>query len=255
MKIFRIIKKTMNLVYNKICIYNSEYRKIKTIHPNRFSYISYFRNFIPWYLSLSSDKNPLLDEQPWINFDAMRFLRVSLNSKMKVFEYGAGGSTLFFLNLTDKVFSVEHDETWFMRVKECVSAKGKAENWTGYLKVPEYNNKLSSFDPGNPMLYQSSDINLSNMSFEAYAKSISNYPDDFFDVILLDGRARPSCFLESKAKLKKNGFFILDNAEREHYSFVKDSLRDSGIWELFDFISPGPYNLYFWQTTIWRKIL
>lgn len=81
-------------------------------------------------------------------------------------------------------------------------------------------------------------------------KSIDAFPDRSFDLIFVDGRARSSCIFHARNKVKPGRFLMLDNSERNYYSFGKELLID---WERKDFFGPGPYGRYFWQTTIWRR--
>jgi predicted O-methyltransferase YrrM len=55
------------------------------------------------------------------------------------------------------------------------------------------------------------------MDFALYVKQIDEFPDEYFDIILIDGRARPSCIKRSVSKVKPGGLLILDNSEREYY--------------------------------------
>ena len=69
-----------------------------------------------WRASLDPGRNALADHMPWISFAAVDFLENVLNGNMVVFEYGAGGSTLFFAKRVKRVVSVEHDPGWYREV-------------------------------------------------------------------------------------------------------------------------------------------
>src|SRR3990167_4328675 len=48
--------------------------------------------------------------------------------------------------------------------------------------------------------------------------SIANlFPDEYFDLILVDGRNRKGCILHAIRTLKRGGVLMLDNAERPYY--------------------------------------
>lgn len=102
------------------------------------------------------------------------------------------------------------------------------------------------------MSKNSSSPDLKNYSFQNYVESIDKYKDEYFDIILVDGIARPSCVKHAINKVKKNGYIILDNAERQNYLEACQML-DNRQYPRFDFYGPGPYNLYFWKTCIWQK--
>jgi hypothetical protein len=86
--------------------------------------------------------------------------------------------------------------------------------------------------------------------FHGYASSIDSFPDSFFDLVAVDGRARPSCIYHARRKVKIGGYLMLDNSERAHYQRAKELLSD---WEKHEFYGPGPYNYCFSETTIWKR--
>src|SRR4051812_14883663 len=54
-----------------------------------------------------SRRTPLDLEIPWFSYAAIDFLDAALRTNMTVFEYGSGGSTLFFAKRAKSVFTVE----------------------------------------------------------------------------------------------------------------------------------------------------
>ncbi len=207
------------------------------------------RFVIPWVASLKSNRNPLKDEEPWVTFEAKEWLISFLTKNMIVFEYGQGGSTIFFSKRVKKLISVEHDRLWYQLVKKVIN-KNNIRNCELICVEPErclatLNNNF--MDPRN---YASGDARYKNMHFETYVKTIELFPDESFDLVFIDGRARPSCILHSRSKVRPGGFIMLDNSERERYQMSKDLLID---WEQRDYYGPGPYSVVFWQTSIFRK--
>jgi hypothetical protein len=55
---------------------------------------------------------PLESQLPWYSWPAIDYLDARLSSDDTVYEYGSGGSTLFFGAHAGRVVSVEHDPTW-----------------------------------------------------------------------------------------------------------------------------------------------
>lgn len=55
------------------------------------------------------------------------------------------------------------------------------------------------------------------MNFQRYASQIDKYPDQHFDLVIVDGRARPSCLMHGVPKVKVGGMLVLDNADRDYY--------------------------------------
>jgi hypothetical protein len=88
------------------------------------------------------------------------------------------------------------------------------------------------------------------MNFYRYVNSINAFQDESFELVFIDGRARSSCMLVARSKVKPGSYIMLDNSERNYYSCSKKLLAD---WERTDFFGPGPYGQDFWQTSIWRK--
>ena len=207
------------------------------------------RFYSVWRRSLQERSNSLVHRIPWVTFEARSFIEMILTTKSIVFEYGSGGSTVFYSRRVQRVVSVEHDEHWFNLVKACLGEE-RITNCDYSLVPPE---PAAGFHnpPDNIEGYVSSDEAYSGLTFRSYAASIDRFPDRFFDLIAVDGRARPSCVAHALRKVKVGGYLMLDNSERPHYRKGKDLL--SG-WERRVFFGPGPYNAYFWETTIWKRV-
>lgn len=69
-----------------------------------------------------------------------------------------------------------------------------------------------------------------NASFEEYVKSIEEYPDESFDLVLVDGRHRSFCIPHAIPKVRPGGYLMLDNSDRRGYrdaiSLMSDFKRD-----------------------------
>jgi hypothetical protein len=239
----------MELIEN-IKLYIKESRRHKAI--DRGLYL--FRYFLDWKKAQALNRNALSDEWPWITFRAKTFLPKLLSKDSNVFEYGAGGSTLFFAKHVGTLVSVEHDSSWFDKLQKLIKEK-KINNWKGFLEKPEFLPDKQILDPANPFAYVSADERYLFHSFRSYASRIDDFDNLFFDFISVDGRARPSCILHAIPKLKLGGYLMLDNADRDYYLeyFIKSGF-DASFKVVFDNFGPGPYNSIFWRTTIWQKV-
>lgn len=204
-----------------------------------------------WYKCLHNTdvfKNAI----PWITFSAIDFLNRYLKGDMKVFEYGGGGSTLFFSSRVNELVTIEHNRDWSEALRKVMQDQTNVR-WDGNFIEAEDVAEISNPNPSNPSHYVSEDVTFKNKSFKQYASFIDTYPDEYFDVVLVDGRARPSCLKHSLTKVKKNGLLILDNADRSYYlEYFHDKLNNYKL-ELRDF-GPTPYVKWFTQTNIWRRI-
>jgi hypothetical protein len=69
-------------------------------------------------------RRPLDVALPWISRKAIRFLENYLHRDMTVFEYGSGGSTIFFAQRCDHVISIEDDHQWATLVRERINQLG-----------------------------------------------------------------------------------------------------------------------------------
>ena len=65
-----------------------------------------------WIATTFLGRDLLTAGWPWITFPAMRWLTSYLRPSMSVFEWGSGGSTLFFAQRVARVVSVEYDTAW-----------------------------------------------------------------------------------------------------------------------------------------------
>ena len=239
-------------IINNFRIYTREAKRLKREYPKNINSILELMWFFPaWYQSRGANASPLADERPWLTFAAIRFLEQNLTRDMRVFEYGSGGSTLFFAEHVKAGVSVEHDLVWKKKVSEALRQKGY-RNWQMRVFELPFNASLLQ-DPSDPNSYASGRIRYRKQSFKDYAISIEEYPDGYFDVVLIDGRARPSCFKHAVNKVSEKGCIILDDADRDHYCYIHKSLNNRH-WEKKIFCGPRPYSDYFWQTTIWQKV-
>jgi len=209
------------------------------------------KHYCRWRRSLFPGATPVSDEQPWITFDAIECLEERVKSSHNVFEFGGGGSTLFFLKRCQVVITVEHDEKWFLVLKNRIDDK-EVKNWVGRLVEPEPGSVTTYPSASNPDHYSSADAE--DVNFRKYASSIDSYPDEYFDVVLVDGRSRPACIKHALPKLKSGGLIVLDNADRSYYigPEIEKMLKEYPV--LLCKKGPSPYVESFTQTNIWEKI-
>ncbi len=210
----------------------------------------HLRKHLLWWLR-SKQKDYLLNNAcPWLAFDAILALRARMRPGMRVFEFGSGGSTLFWLaNQAAQVVSVEHDPAWYGVVSERVRGQSAVDL---RLILPETVDLPDHpYDPADPQLYQSDDEGFRRHSFQKYVSQIDAFPDGYFDVLLVDGRARPSCIAHSAAKVKEGGMLILDNAERSYYLDKTQQHLHSFAGRFFTGI--GPINPSVWTTALFVR--
>ncbi len=81
--------------------------------------------------------------------------------------------------------------------------------------------------------------------FHPYFQKIQKYPDYSFDFVLIDGRARVACMINTIDKIKREGRLILDNSDREKYH---------GVFCIFDGWKRVDFSNVLQQTTVWTRI-
>lgn len=223
---------------------------MKLLKLLRFAVSSQF--FVPWLSSLIRRSllghNALKDHVPWITFKARLWLENYLKSDMSVFEYGSGGSTIFISKRVKEVFSMEHDKEWYQIMLKEIGNQ-HIDNCKILLIEPDID-LFNGEDYSNPNNYISSSPIHRNMNFRRYVLSINEFPDNYFNLVFVDGRARPSCIANSIPKIRPEGYLMLDNSEREIYRKGKQLLSE---WPSKIYYGLFPYGIYPIETTVWRK--
>jgi len=173
-----------------------------------------YLNSVGWLNSKSKmsavDKydNPI----PWLTYPIISFLEKRVTENMKVFEYGSGNSTLWWASKVNKVVSCEHDENWYQIMKN------KLPHTVEYI----FNENIYT---GN------------------YCEEILK-SNNKFDIILIDGRDRVKCAINSISQLSDKGVIIWDDMYRESYHIGRNEILNSGFKVLdFDGLVPIEFNL------------
>jgi len=180
---------------------------------------------------------------PWTTQASIEILEKTLDKGMVGFEYGSGRSSLFIAERIKHLTSVEHNEKWYSQIKE----RFKTLNLTNV----DYHLITQKTEKNSTVKYTFfEDFNLEKESFQImtdyhdYFSFIKQFPDDHFDFILIDGRARVECALNGIPKLKKGGIFVLDNSDRPRYRPIFKALEK---WPVVT-TTTGLFD-----TTIWFK--
>jgi len=205
-------------------------------------------DFQLWNRLRHAESSPLDDGLPWLTISSIRFLNKIVQPGTHVFEWGMGGSSLFLLDRGSVLTSVEHDSEWF--TKTTASLGGRA-SWTPMLVEPEQ--ATIPTDPSDWSKYETTDVSTQTCRFNSYARSIEAYPDGYFGLVLVDGRARPSCLHHAVPKVAQHGYLLLDNTERDTYRQEANTLVDRGFRRC-DFSGATAYANFFTITTIWEKL-
>ena len=175
---------------------------------------------------------------PWMAPGAVARLREYLEPSMTGFEWGSGGSTAFLGRRLAELTSVEHDAGWYAVVHERL-ANGTVNNVNLALVPPGHSENadaetewdLDGYVPRKP-------------EFSAYFNYIRRFDDAFFDLVVVDGRARVACVINAASKVKPRGVLLLDNTERSEYREASDRLK---TWE------KTVYTDWMTETTIFQR--
>jgi predicted O-methyltransferase YrrM len=168
--------------------------------------------------NLLQPRSPLDLELPWFSYAAIDFLDEHLKPTMAVFEYGSGGSTLFFARRAASVVSVEDNPEWFHRVKDRLAEK----------RVINVSLKLCPFNFKDPAGFENSD----------YLRALSTERPD---VIVVDGseewtQVRPICFQLAEKVIRPGGIIIVDDSWR--YPSLRENNQANRV-ERFQSAGPG----------------
>jgi hypothetical protein len=149
---------------------------------------------------------PIRARLPWFSWAAIDFLKTYLQPNMTVFEYGSGGSTLFFSDRVEAVTSVEDVPEWHALIARRIKDEGLTVDY-----------RLSA--PGN-----------------AHIETLT----DPYNVIVVDGSedwpdhiVRPAFFAHAEKFVIKGGIIIVDDAWRYDELISKKANRR-------EFTSTGP---------------
>ena len=200
--------------------------------------LSYFKQ---WRKFRLSDKGTIDHRVPWLVFSCIDFLDHWLKKDMQVFEYGSGGSTLYFAEKVGKITSIEHDAKWFGYAKTVVEHAGFT-NINYQLIEPVATEGSRNKDCTLPKNYVSCFKEYKGYDFSTYASSIDQHANESFDLVVVDGRVRHSCMAHALQKIKLNGALLLDNADRTYYLQPFPELKDTRKWRMIDFTGHFPYG-------------
>ena len=240
--------KILLLLSNSFIVYPRVQHILRCIFNLLRAPSSHAKFIFPWLNSLLSEGDAFGNDVPWMTFEVLEWLESYLSSNKLIFEYCSGGSTIFISKRVKKIISVEYDKNWYHHVLN----KMKWENVTNcalLLRQPECDS-LGKEDYSNPRSYLSANPRYSGMNFKRYARCIEKFPDEYFDLVIVDGRARPSCIYSARRKIRPNGYLLLDDSDREHYNRCRVALKD---WQAEKHYGLKIGRLGFVERLIWKK--
>ncbi len=231
-----LVQATLLATSSKYIKHNYFYPKSK---PFKYLHFRILRPFLKLYTSHLLKKwkgTPV----PWMTPAAIDILTAVLTPDMKGFEFGSGRSTLFIAPRIGELVSLEHDEKWYKHIQD--ELKNKKLNTVQYVHIaPEKDSSKTIGYPKNN--YENYLMPPAAAScYTKYYSYIDQYPNEHFDFVIVDGRARVECAQHAIPKIKNGGILILDNAERLRYRAVHELLQD---WEKV-YTTSGITDTVFW---------
>ena len=223
-------------------------------HPAHIPYLMMtdvrsWKSVPDWIASFRPGYSFLEKPMPWLPFVAMDWLRTYLRPDMNVFEYGSGASTIFMAQRAGQVFTVEHDAVWHRLVSEALR-QHRVSNCLYQLHEPRFHEDSANVSSVRTLMADPSERENPGVNFESYVAAIDAYPDQTFDLVLIDGRARRACIEHALPKIKKGAFLMLDNANDPR---LVDCLQRMHPYQKRDLhgIAPG-WPPARWTTSVWR---
>ena len=191
---------------------------------------------------------------PWYTYPAQAFLAGVAKSDWRVFEYGAGASSTWWARRVSFVAGVDHDPEW-------VSANKDIATVTAHVRAPEAAaaDIEAYVSMGLEPVLTDEERRKDHLEgrwrdYTGYAGTIARYPRHSFDVVVVDGLARPLCAWMAARWVKPDGLIVFDNSDRETYRPGYELLAREG-WKAIPFHGMGPLNPYAWCTSVYLRSL
>lgn len=210
-----------------------------------FKYKDDRKHLAEWYKTLEKGRSPLTDGSPFITYSAAAWLEQYLDKTKKVFEYGSGGSTMWLASRVGYLHSIEHNQDWANIVTE-------------KLQAAKYDHCRLTYAPSaditTPVKYElgsNTTHGTDHKDFSEYVQAIDQYEDGYFDLVIVDGRARISCIKQALSKVKKGGYIMLDDSQRPRYTPAFEYLSQ---YKHQDFRGISPYKEKVYTSTVWNVV-
>ncbi len=176
-------------------------------------------------------KSAIEQAVPWMSWKAIDFLQDYLKPNLRVFEWGGGGSTLFFSKRGCHVTTVESNENW--------------------LNVITANNQKESSGSGSLEIRFIAAETQAPQKIKEYIESVREGAP--WDIVLLDGLERAylsrlDCLKEIPGTVRSGGLVIVDDSYRAMYREIPNILKG---WKREVFRGLGSARLGVTQTDIY----
>lgn len=162
------------------------------------------------------------DPIPWWTYPAIDWIAAAVASHWRVFEWGAGYSTLWWAGQSAWVRAVDHSADWVRTLADQLPAHATVvhrSEQAGYLAA------------------------LDEAAADLRAEEGSGRPWGGFDAIVVDGEHRVQCLAAAPAHLAPKGIVIVDNADSPDLMAPLADLERKGFFRI-DFYGLIPGFVY-----------
>lgn len=165
-------------------------------------------------------------DTPWWTYRAAEVVDAFLQGRRqaRVFEFGAGASTIWLARRAAHVDSVEHDVEYAQVVRAVLDREGLTERVQLHEVVP-----LPVDGAARPIT--SDKPGAGGLDFRPYVETIDRVAGEAgtrYDLIVVDGRARQSCLAAALRHLADDGIVLFDDSYRPRY---RAAIKNSGLRE------------------------
>lgn len=144
---------------------------------------------------------------PWWTYRAIDEIELWLSARprpARVFEYGAGASTVWLARRCGEVTSVEHDPAFVPVVERLLTG------------LPHATVRLRPATTSAHPVVPSAKEGCAGLDFASYVAAIDELDGDL-DLVVIDGRAREACLERALPRLADGGLVVFDNSWRRRY--------------------------------------
>ena len=182
------------------------------------------KHAVSWAHDRVSSAGPAAQGLPWIAWPCIDFMSDYVKPSHRIFEWGGGGSTLFFLKKGCRVTTVESSRQWVEELEQQIHALGPEARSRWDLRFVAI---VDNNDPAVP---------------EYIDQVATGAP---WDLVMVDGWSRLKCLLEGMHHVTPGGVLVLDNANQKQFESVPNVMHD---WERHAFRGLGVARSWATQT-------
>eukprot|EP00002_Diphylleia_rotans_P032419 TRINITY_DN6803_c0_g1_i6.p1 TRINITY_DN6803_c0_g1~~TRINITY_DN6803_c0_g1_i6.p1 ORF type:complete len:252 (+),score=47.82 TRINITY_DN6803_c0_g1_i6:49-804(+) len=148
---------------------------------------------------------------PWMDLPEIDVIEEYLRPDKTMLEWGSGRSTFYFSRFVHKYYSIESDAGWCSTVQQQIQSL----NLTDKIKIICIARTFTD--------QKQIGIPSSFAEYEKYIHAVDLWNVKAFDLVLIDGRARPQCALKVVPYLHKDSVVFIHDWSRSYYHVVLDA--------------------------------